>query len=202
MKKNFRRLRLELNNLSIYNNMKVKLLVLAGILLFSLRGTSQDAPESSDKIMAEAYKLAAKEKKNVMIVFHASWCGWCKKFDASVNDPSCKAYFDKSFVIRHLDILEQPDKKNLENPGATELFNKNGGQGSGIPFFLIYDKNGVLLADSKIRAEGEGPDKPGKNMGCPASDDEVAAFIKLLKKTSKISDAEITAVTERFKKNR
>jgi thioredoxin-related protein len=182
--------------------MKFKLFILAGILFFSLTVTAQETPESSDKIMAEAYKLAAKEKKNVMVVFHASWCGWCKKFDASITDPLCKDFFDKSFVIRHLDILEQTAKKNLENPGATDLFNKYGGQGSGIPFFLIFDKKGKLLADSKIRAEGDGPEKPGKNMGCPASDDEVAEFIKVLKKTSKISDAEIIAVTERFKKNR
>jgi hypothetical protein len=137
-----------------------------------------------------------------MDVFHASWCGWCKKFDASITDPSCKDFFDKSYVIRHLDILEQSAKKNLENPGATDLFNKYGGQDSGIPFFLIFDKKGKLLADSKKRAEGDGLEKPGQNIGCPASDEEVAEFIKILKKTSKISDSEITAVTERFKKNR
>jgi hypothetical protein len=39
-------------------------------------------------------------------------------------------------------------------------------------------------------------------MGCPASAEEVAAFVEVLKKTSKISDSEITAVTERFKKNK
>jgi thiol-disulfide isomerase/thioredoxin len=182
--------------------MKIRLFILTGVLLFSLTARAQEAPESSDKILADAYKIAASEKKNVMIVFHASWCGWCKKFDASVNDPSCKEYFDKSFVIRHLDILEQGEKKKLENPGATELFNKNGGQGSGIPFFLIFDKNGKLLADSKMRAEGSGLDKPGNNIGCPASDEEVAEFIRILHKTSKINDAETTAVTERFKKNR
>lgn len=182
--------------------MKLKLFFLTAILLISASVIAQETPESADKIMNDAYKIAAKEKKNVMIVFHASWCGWCKKFDASVNDPACKDYFEKNFVIRHLTVLESEGKKNLENPGATEIFNKYSGGKSGIPFFLIFDKKGKLLGDSNIRPEGDGLDKPGKNMGCPASDEEVAAFVTLLKKVSKISDTEATAVTERFKKNK
>ena len=67
---------------------------------------------------------------------------------------------------------------------------------------IIFDKKGKLLGDSNIRPEGDGLDKPGKNMGCPASEEEVAAFVTLLKKISKISDTEATAVTERFKKNK
>jgi thioredoxin-related protein len=182
--------------------MKIKLLLLAGILLISVVTFAQSPPPAAGRIMDESYKQAAEEGKNVMIIFHASWCGWCKKFEASINDPSCKDFFDKNFVIRHLDILEQADKKSLENPGASDLFNKYAGQGSGIPFFLIFDKKGVLLADSKKRAPGDGFDKPGQNIGCPASDEEVAEFIKILNKTARISDTEITAITERFKKNR
>ncbi len=164
--------------------------------------SAQDKPEPAAKILDDAYKIAGKENKNIMIVFHASWCGWCKKFEASVNDPSCKDFFDKHFVIKYLDILERGDKKSLENPGAEEIFNKNGGNGGGIPFFLIYDKNKKLLADSKIKAAGDGPDKPAQNIGCPASEEEVAAFIKILEKGSKISDKEKIAITERFKKNK
>jgi thiol-disulfide isomerase/thioredoxin len=172
------------------------------MLLISGVITAQETPAPADKILDEAYKIAAKEKKQVMIVFHASWCGWCKKFDASVADPSVKDYFEKSFVIRHLVVLEPEAKKNLENPGATEIFKKYAGDKSGIPFFLIFNKKGVLLGDSNIRAEGDGLDKPGKNMGCPASDEEVAAFVALLKKVSKVSDSEATAIAERFKKNK
>ena len=182
--------------------MKIKLLLFAGILLVSGITCAQEPPLATEKIMDEAYKQASEEGKNVMVIFHASWCGWCKKLDASISDPSCKDLFDKNFVIRHLDILEQADKKSLENPGGTDLFYKYAGKGSGIPFFLIFDNKGALLADSKKRAPGDGFDKPGENIGCPASDEEVAEFIKILKKTAKISDTEITAVTERFKKNR
>jgi thiol-disulfide isomerase/thioredoxin len=162
---------------------------------------AQEKPESAGKVIDDAYKIASKENKSVMIVFHASWCGWCKKFEASVNDPSCKDFFDNHFVVIYLDILERPEKQNLENPGAIDIYKKNGGDGGGIPFFLIYDKNKNLLADSKIRAAGDGPEKPLQNLGCPATDDEVVAFVNILEKATKISEAEQTAIKTRFRKN-
>jgi thiol-disulfide isomerase/thioredoxin len=182
--------------------MKTKIMLLAGALMVSGILVAQTTPEPAAKVMEAAYKQAAKEKKNVMVVFHASWCGWCKKFDASVTDPACKDFFDKSFVIVHLTILENGDMKKLENPGAIDIYNNNGGKGGGIPYFLIYDKTGKLLADSKIRPAGAAPDAKALNMGCPASEEEVAAFVEVLKKTSKITDKEAVAITERFKKNK
>lgn len=182
--------------------MKTKILSLVAAMILTSAAYSQVTPEPASKILADAYKQAAKENKNVMVIFHASWCGWCKKMDASINDPACKAYFDRSFVIVHLTILESKDKKNLENPGAEDLFNENGGKGGGIPYFLIFDKNGKLLADSKFVPAKPTADGKPTNIGCPASDDEVAAFVEKLKKTSKISETEVQAVTERFKKNR
>jgi thiol-disulfide isomerase/thioredoxin len=182
--------------------MKTRIMLLAAGLIFSGIASSQTTPEPASKIMDAALKKASKEKKNVMIVFHASWCGWCKKFDASVNDPAVKAFFDRSFVIEHLTILESADKKNLENPGAIDIFNNNGGKDGGIPYFLIYDKKGKIIADSRMTPAGGGPDAKPANIGCPASDEEVAAFIQILKKTSKITDKEAAAVTERFRKNK
>jgi thioredoxin-related protein len=142
---------------------KLFLLLISVILCYGLM--AQTAPEPASAIMDNAFKIAKKERKNVMIMFHASWCGWCKKMEASLIDPACKDFFEKNFVIRELTVLESTEKKNLENPGATEIFNKYAGNNSGIPFFLIYDKKGTLVADSKIRAAGAALDAPGKNMG-------------------------------------
>ena len=38
-------------------------------------------------------------------------------------------------------------------------------------------------------------------MGCPASEKEVAAFIALLTKTSKIDEKGLSVISERFRKN-
>ena len=52
-----------------------------------------------------------------------------------------------------------------------------------------------------MRAEGVSVDEPGSNIGCPALDNEVAAFIQKLKLSSLMTEDEEVKITERFKKN-
>ena len=148
---------------------------------------------TADQVLKEAYALAAKENKNVFVLFHASWCVWCHKMDDSMKDPSCKDFFDRSYVVRHLVVNESPQNKKLENPGAAALLSRHGGEGQGIPFWLVFDSEGKLLADSQR--------VPGENVGCPASREEVDHFIQVLKKTSSISSEEETSVRKRFREN-
>lgn len=175
---------------------------LIAILLFvCLVNLAQaQAPQSADAIMSEAYAVAKAQNKKVFVMFHASWCGWCHKMDAAMNEPEMKKYFDDNFVIRHLVVMEPEAKKNLENPGGAEMMKKYYGDKSGIPYWLVFDANGNLLADSKMRAEGDGPEK-GNNVGCPASEEEVAYFIGILKKTTNLKEAELTLISQRFRKN-
>src|SRR5690606_25443283 len=98
------------------------------------------------------------------LMFHASWCGWCHRMDDAMNDSTCKNFFTDNYVICHLVVKEMGDKKKLENPGAEELLAKYHGDKAGIPFWLIFDKNGNLLADSQERPEGAGLDEAGKNV--------------------------------------
>jgi thioredoxin-related protein len=63
--------------------MKHKLL-LAAFLFFSITSVlAQKAPASADEIMKEAFAVAKTTNKKVLIMFHASWCGWCHKMDTS-----------------------------------------------------------------------------------------------------------------------
>lgn len=168
------------------------------LLCFFFSAKAQVA--SADAIMKEAYQVATKEKKNVFVMFHASWCGWCHKMDTSMSDPICKKLFDDNYVIRHLVVDETKNKKEFENPGADELRKKYFGDGVGIPFWLVFDKDGKLLADSKMRAEGDGPEK-GQNTGCPATEEEVNYFIDVLKKTSRLKADELSIIQKRFRRN-
>jgi len=161
-------------------------------VVFAMTTLAQFTP-TADAVLKEARAKAAKENKKIMVIFHASWCGWCHKMDTSLNDPSVKDFFQKNYVITHLVISESKDKKSLENPGAEELNKKWGGGDQGIPFWVIMDKNGSILADSQR--------KPGENVGCPATAEEVEHFITVLKKTSSISDKQIEVVEKRFRKN-
>lgn len=183
--------------------MKKHLLLFAALLfVFSAATFAQDAPPASGVVMKQAYAQAQKEHKKVLLMFHASWCGWCKKMDASLKDPSCKKFFDDNYVIAHLDVLEQPDKVALENPGSLDQLKTFKGEKSGLPFWVILDEKGKLLGDSKIRPAGASLDSPGESIGCPAQDNEVAYFLQLLKSTSKLNDEQLAIIGKRFAMNK
>lgn len=179
--------------------MKVSTLLLTGFVFLSIVGKSQ-SPEPADAILRKAGNIAAKEKKNVFVLFHASWCGWCHKMDTAMNDNSVKKFFTDNYVIRHLVVYESKGKENLENPGALDLLKKYKGDEKGIPYWLIFDENGKLLADSKLRPDGGGLES-GDNTGCPASEKEVAHFVKVLKETSSLTDDELSVIEKRFREN-
>lgn len=168
--------------------MKLKTLLLC--LLFVGAMTQATAQESADKILEKAFAQAKKEKKNVFVMYHASWCKWCKKMENNMEDPSVKPFFDKSYVTTFLVVQESKDKKNLENPGAEDILKKYKADNSGIPFWQIYDANGKLLGDS-FNAKGE-------NLGCPATVEEVAEFTDKLKKSSKLSEKDRKKIEDIF----
>ena len=85
--------------------MKTYLTVILTLTL-SYTALAQSTPQPAETIMKEAYAKAAKENKKVLLIFHASWCSWCRKMEASINDPACSKAFDGNYVIAYLDVLE------------------------------------------------------------------------------------------------
>jgi thioredoxin-related protein len=161
-------------------------------LLITFSGFAQQAP-TAENVMQTAYEQAKKENKKVLLIFHASWCGWCKKMEEAIMDETCKDFFNKNYVITYLTVQESTSNKALENAGGEIIMDNYGGKGQGLPYWVILDSSGKLLEDAKIQ---------GDNIGCPASPDEVEAFIKKLKNTSKPSQKEIKAIRTRFLKNK
>ncbi|WP_167020134.1 thioredoxin family protein [Chitinophaga sp. Cy-1792] len=170
-----------------------KLFISVILLLLTYAGYSQHAVPA-DKVLKEASALAAKEHKNVFIIFHASWCGWCHKMDTAMNDAACKPAFEKNYVIRHITVKEAAEKKNTENPGGMELLTKYNGDKEGIPFWLVFQPDGKLLADSRMK----GTDGALHNIGCPAEPAEIAQFLEILKASSHMTADELTAIEKRF----
>jgi thioredoxin-related protein len=169
------------------------------ILIFCLMATNTFAQEplSANDIMAEAFAKAKKENKNVFVKFSASWCGWCKKMDGAMNDTACKKLFDDNFVIVKLIVDEADNNKNLENPGADLIRIKYGGEKSaGLPFWFVLDSKGKLLTDCYVYENNK-----KSSIGCPATAEEVKAFIEVLKKTTALSNQQLQIISERFRKN-
>jgi hypothetical protein len=163
---------------------------------------SNAQPPSADAVLKAACRKAANENKNVFVMFHASWCAWCHKMDTALYSPVCRQLFSDNYVIEHLTVYESKGKENLENPGALDLLTKYHGNDIGTPYWMIFDKDGNLLGDSRMRVLGAGANTPpGDNVGCPASEDEVAYFTGLLKKTSKLNDAQLEIIRKRFREN-
>ena len=182
--------------------MKKYLFLFFAMLLATTIAFAQTAMPSTDEVMSKAYAQAKKENKKVLVMFHASWCGWCKKMEASIAEPNLKKFFDDNYVIARLDVMERKGKEDLENPGSLAFMTKYKGEKAGLPFWFISDASGKKLADSQIRPAGAALDNYGENVGCPAADNEVAFFATILKSTSKLNDKEIAMISERFAKNK
>jgi len=168
--------------------MKIKI---TAMILFVLAGfASASAQETASTILEKASAQAKKENKKVFLMFHASWCSWCKKMDNNMNSDACKKMFDDNYVTAHITVQESPKNKALETPGGAEVLKKYKGERSGLPYWVILDDKGTLLADSN--------NDKGENLGCPASPEEVAVFIEKLKKTSRLSKKELAVITGTF----
>lgn len=168
--------------------MKIKPFLLCLFLLLGMISTTI-AQEKASVILERASAQAKKENKKVFVMYHASWCSWCKKMEANMQNESVKSYFDKNYVFAFLTVQERKDK-SLENPGAEEILKKYKADTSGIPFWQIYDADGKLLADSF--------DAKGQNLGCPATKEEVSEFTDKLKKTSSLSEKQRKKIEDIF----
>lgn len=170
------------------------------VLLSTFLVQAQSAPPAADQVFKHALQQAAKEHKKVFLIFHASWCGWCHRMDSIMNNSDCKKLFNNNYVVEHLVVLESKGKKNEENAGGEEMLKKYNGEDQGIPFWLIFDEKGTLLADCQLRPEGAGLSTKGENTGCPATKEEVDYFIKVLKKTSSLTAAQLKIIETNFLK--
>lgn len=164
-----------------------KILIVA--LLFGFMQTTF-AQEKADMVIATAQKQAKAEKKNVLIFFHASWCGWCKKMEKKMNLDSTKNLFDSNYVLASLDVLENGDKVKLENPGGEEWMEKLGGKDAGLPYFVFLNSEGEILENSFN-------DKK-ENLGCPSTAEEISSFVAKLQKTSQLNKTELEIISKVF----
>jgi thioredoxin-related protein len=142
----------------------------------ALDGFAQTVP-SARTMLDTALQKAQAEDKAVFVRFGASWCSWCKRLDTLVTGPEFGKVFSDNYVLIYLTIQESDDKKALETPGAQEMVNAVGGEKSGVPVFIFFDKTGKTMATSLAMPNGG-------NIGHPVTPEEIAAFDGLLQRTA------------------
>jgi thioredoxin-related protein len=172
------------------------LICIAAALAACFTAALAEKPAPAKDVLAAAVKTATSSDKAVMLIFHASWCGWCHKLDTTMADAEFAKVIGDNYVVTHLDVLEAKKvADSLENPGGNEMLKNLGGEKAGIPYMVFFDGKGTKIADSNIMPKKQ-------NVGYPGSPEEIVAFEKLLRKTSKhMTDAQIAVVDKVLKEH-
>jgi hypothetical protein len=161
--------------------MKTQILKIRNLLIASLLAASVSAiaapPPPAATVLQDAQARARASHRNVMLIYHASWCGWCHKLDDALKEPAVAAVMDKAYVIVHVDVLEQGDKKSLENAGGAEqMANFGADDKTGIPFFVFITPDSKVLGTSIKPRSG--------NIGYPGEPGEIDYFMTLINRSA------------------
>lgn len=156
----------------------VRALLIASLFIFTTSTAAlAQTPPPAATVVAGAVQTARAGGKAVLIEFGASWCTWCRNFEAFVKAPETAPIIAKHFTVLNLVVRERDDKKALEHPGGNELMDRWGGAKSGLPFYVFLDGSGAKVADSNAMPDGG-------NIGFPAVPAEIAAFMSLMRKAA------------------
>ncbi len=149
-------------------------------------GGRADHGDGSDghALLAGALSQAKAGGKNVVLVFHASWCGPCFMLHQFLNDPQVKPLIEANCVVVEEDVFEH-GRNTWENPGAHALFQKYGGRHA-IPFWAVLTPGGRKIGDSIYGQE---------TMGMPGSGPEETYFLSLFHKAApRLTAADMTTL--------
>ena len=131
-----------------------------------------------------ALARASSEDKRILLHFGAPWCGWCHRLEDFLNRDDIAPRIAKDF----LDVKVDTDRM----VGGNEMLNKyRKAEGGGIPWMVILDAKGQPLISS---------DGPHGNVGYPATADEIAHFMAMMKKSARnMDEADLAAIEAALK---
>ncbi|MGH9413634.1 MAG: thioredoxin family protein [Terriglobales bacterium] len=145
----------------------------AGAVMVLATSMAWAASPTARALLHTAEAQAQSSHRNVLVIFGASWCGWCHELDAFMKTSAVAPVLAKSFTVVHLDIEEHGARASQNTPGALALARHFRGSES-LPFLVMLRPDGKLIATSN-RTGG-----PNSNVGYPVKPDEVAWFIEMV----------------------
>ncbi|CAL2084307.1 conserved hypothetical protein [Tenacibaculum sp. 190524A05c] len=139
--------------------------------------------QNSKELIEKAIVKAKEENKYVFVNYTSKSCELSDKFKEQIQNDVCKELYDKSYVIVNVEL----SKEEAENYLETKSIRNNS-----FPFWYILDENGNFI-DISI-------DMNGNNIGYPTSKKMVDKYVKILEKTSKMSDKQLHTIANSFHK--
>lgn len=136
-------------------------------------------PRAAQALLDAALAEAKTSNRIVMLSFGAPWCGWCHRLEDWARSPEVAPVLGKAVHFAKIDV-----ERNTDGKAVMERYRKDAS--GGIPWFCLVAADGSVLATSDV---------DGKNLGCPWTPDEKAAFDALLAEhASALTAEERTAI--------
>ena len=157
------------------------------IILSLIICQSVSAQNNAPALIDSACEQATMEEKNIFLIFTNEGCGWCRRMIKNMNDESCKDLFEENYIIIEMNVYYRDSTRNTQ--GSMKMFHGYNDEKSGIPFWVILNREGNLLEDS-FGGNVE-------NIGCP-TEKEVDEFLDILDRTSKLRKRELTIISKAF----
>jgi thioredoxin-related protein len=131
--------------------------VLSIILIIFLVSLIASADQYKDHTDAEgkihsAVNLAKADGKNILLMFGADWCPWCRLIAKYINENgSIKAYLAENYHIVKIDVGKFD--KNLD---VIEKYNVK--RGAGVPSLVVLNNKGefIIFQETGSLEEGKG----------------------------------------------
>jgi len=146
-------------------------------------------------LVDSVFQKAKAEKKNIFLLFTATWCGPCNDLKRAIYDEYNREFFENNYVILELYGSEKGSKKKNENPGTKDVILKYDGDTSTLPYWAILNAKGIKLQDNYIKIDSKAVKK--ENIGFSYMPQNLWQFLDFIKKTSKLNKSELQMIYDR-----
>ena len=124
--------------------------------------------------VADAVAQASDRQRRLLLVFHASWCVYCRLFDRMLAHRDAAPIIERHFEVLHLRAQERQKLwQDQQLAGADDVYHGYAPAGAGLPYMVVLGAGSKKIADS-IMASGE-------SFGFPVEPAELDGFDVMLR---------------------